>query len=168
VSPSAKYSADESEAPKFEIPQLPIVMSTSSSLPASTLVEPAEHHVVHSIYVTLRIIFGVVPIVAGLDKFTNFLADWAAYLNPLALRIIPISDHTFMHVVGAVEIIAGVLVLMKPRVGAWVVMAWLIAIALQLLMWGRFLDVAVRDLVIALAGALTLARISLFEEHRSE
>jgi len=124
------------------------------------MIEHSEHHVVHSIQVTLRVIFGVVPIVAGLDKFTNFLANWTVYLNPLALRIVPMTDIAFMHVVGVIEIIAGALVFTKPRLGAYIVMAWLIAIALQLILWGRFLDVAVRDLVMALGGALTLARLT--------
>jgi uncharacterized membrane protein YphA (DoxX/SURF4 family) len=129
------------------------------------MVEPTEHHVVHNIQLTLRILFGVVPIVAGLDKFTDFLANWTAYLNPLVLRIIPMTDVAFMHVVGVIEVIAGALVLAKPRIGGWVVMAWLIAIALQLILWGRFLDIAVRDLVMALGGALTLARLTPFAEH---
>jgi uncharacterized membrane protein YphA (DoxX/SURF4 family) len=137
-------------------------------MPASTVIDHSEHHVVHTIHVTLRILFGVVPIVAGLDKFTNLLANWTAYLNPLVLRIIPLTDTAFMHVVGVVEIIAGALVLTKPRFGAYVVMAWLIAIALQLILWGHFLDVAVRDLVMALGGALSLARLSPYVEHRAD
>jgi uncharacterized membrane protein YphA (DoxX/SURF4 family) len=142
-------------------------MATTPTMPASTTMAHSEHHVVHTIQVTLRIIFGVVPIVAGLDKFTNLLAQWTEYLNPLVLRIVPLTDIRFMHVVGVVEIIAGALVLTKPRLGAYVVMAWLIAIALQLILWGRFLDVAVRDLVMALGGALTLARLTPFAEQRS-
>src|SRR5215217_5598192 len=113
-------------------------MAHSPTMPASTMVEHSEHHVVHSIYVTLRIIFGVVPVVAGLDKFTDFLANWAAYLNPLVLRIIPMTDHAFMRVVGVIEIIAGAIVFTKPRLGAYIVMAWLLAIALQLILWGRY------------------------------
>lgn len=137
-------------------------------MPASSIVSPTEHHVVHSIQLTLRIIFGVVPIVAGIDKFTNVLADWASYLNPLILRIIPLTDHTFMHIVGVIEIVAGLIVLTKPRVGAFIVMAWLLAISLQLLIWGRFLDIAVRDIVMALGGALTLARLTPFEAIRTD
>lgn len=131
------------------------------------MVEPAEHHVVHTIHATLRIIFSVVPIVAGVDKFTHLLANWTEYLNPLVLRIVPLSDHGFMRLVGVVEIVAGVLVLVKPRAGAIVVTAWLLAIALQLILWGRYLDIAVRDIVMALGGALTLARLSRFETHPS-
>ena len=126
------------------------------------MIESSEHQVVHSVQTTLRIIYGLVPIVAGLDKFTNFLANWTAYLNPLVLRIVPMTDVAFMHLVGVIEIVAGALVLTKPRLGAYVVMAWLIAIALQLIVWGHFLDIAVRDLVMALGGALTLARLTPF------
>jgi uncharacterized membrane protein YphA (DoxX/SURF4 family) len=125
----------------------------------------SEHQVVHSIQTTLRIIFGLLPIVAGLDKFTNLLAPWTAYLNPLVLRIVPMSDIGFMHLVGVIEIVAGALVLTKPRIGGYVVMAWLLAIGAQLLLWGRFLDVAVRDIVMALGGALTLARLTPFTDH---
>lgn len=142
-------------------------MANSPTMPASTFVEPQEHHVVHTIQVTLRILFGAVPIVAGLDKFTNFLADWTQYLNPLVLRIIPMTDSAFMYVVGVIEIIAGALVFAKPRLGGLVVMAWLIAIALQLLLWGRYLDIAVRDLVMAIGGALTLVRLTPFAEPRA-
>jgi hypothetical protein len=135
-------------------------MPANPALPASTLALSHEHHVVHSIHATLHVLFGVVPIVAGLDKFTNLLCDWTAYLNPLALRIIPISAHAFMRAVGVVEIVAGIIVFLKPRWGAFIVMIWLIAIALQLVFWGRYLDIAVRDLVIAIGGALSLARLS--------
>lgn len=140
-------------------------MASISSMPASTFTEPAEHHVVHTVQITLRAIFGILPIVAGLDKFFDFLASWDGYLNPLVLRIVPMSAAGLMHMVGVIEIIAGALVLTKPKIGAYVVMAWLVAIALQLLLWGRFLDIAVRDLVMALAGALTLARLTVFTEH---
>jgi uncharacterized membrane protein YphA (DoxX/SURF4 family) len=123
-------------------------------------VTPAtESQVVHSCQATLRWVFGLVPIVAGLDKFFNLLANWEMYLNPLALRIVPVSDVTFMHIVGVIEIIAGVLTLARPRIGSFVVMAWLLAIALQLILMGQFLDVAVRDCVMAI-GALTLARLT--------
>ena len=107
----------------------------------------------------LRLIYGVVPIVAGLDKFTNFLTDWEQYLHPGIANMLPFSPHTFMIIVGIIEIVAGIIVLMKPQVGAFIVSAWLVLIALQLLAGGHFLDVAVRDLVMAI-GAFTLGRIS--------
>jgi uncharacterized membrane protein YphA (DoxX/SURF4 family) len=107
----------------------------------------------------LKIVFGVVPIVAGLDKFLGLLADWEAYLGPLARSLLPVDPATFMKVVGVIEIAAGALVLSRwTRLGAYVVAAWLVAIALQLVTTGHFLDVAVRDLVMA-AAAFSLARL---------
>lgn len=90
-------------------------MPSSQALPAPDLISPAEHNTVHSVQSTLRVLFAVVPIVAGLDKFANFIAVWSAYLNPMVLRIVPVSSDTFMHIVGVVEITAGLLVLLKPR-----------------------------------------------------
>lgn len=110
---------------------------------------------------TLRLTYGLVPIIAGLDKFTNFLTDWTHYLNPLALKVIPISAPTFMHAVGIIEIIAGLLVLnhRTTRYGAYIVGAWLAGIAVNLLAMGSYLDVAVRDLVMGI-GAFTLAKLT--------
>jgi hypothetical protein len=105
--------------------------------------------------------------IAGADKFTNLLTQWEVYLNPLALSIVPVTAATFMHIVGVIEIVAGVLVFVKPRIGGFVVMGWLLAIALQLIIWGRFLDVAVRDIVIALSGPLVLARLTPLVERVS-
>ena len=106
----------------------------------------------------LKLALGVVPIVAGLDKFFNLLTDWEQYLSPLVTRVIPAS--TFMHAVGIIEIAAGLLVLSKlTRVGAYVVSAWLVGIVLNLLTTGKYFDIAARDLVMAV-GAFTLARLS--------
>jgi uncharacterized membrane protein YphA (DoxX/SURF4 family) len=129
------------------------IHSSSAAVPAT------ESQILHSCQLTLRTAFGIVPIVAGLDKFTNFLTHWEQYLNPAALHLIPLSATAFMHLVGVIEIIAGALVLAKPRFGAFVVMAWLWAIAAQLLVGWMYVDVAVRDLVMSL-GALTLARLT--------
>lgn len=110
----------------------------------------------------LRITYGVVPIVAGLDKFTNLLTDWAAYLNPRVASIVPAA--TFMHVVGIVEIIVGIAVLSKfTRIAAWVAAAWLVAIALNLLSTGHYFDIAVRDLSMAI-GAFALTQLSAVRE----
>ena len=112
----------------------------------------------------LRVQFGFVPIAAGLDKFFNLLTNWEMYLNPLAIKAIPVSPATFMHIVGVIEIIAGVVVLSKlTRIGAYVVTLWLIAIALNLLTMGKFLDVAVRDLGLAVA-AFSLAQLTAVRE----
>jgi len=112
-----------------------------------------------SIYVPLRLIYGLVPIVAGLDKFANLLTNWERYLPPALARTPLISATSFMRVVGVIEIVAGLAVLTAfTRLGAYVVMAWLALIAATLIAAGHF-DIAVRDLVMA-AGAYTLARVA--------
>jgi uncharacterized membrane protein YphA (DoxX/SURF4 family) len=105
---------------------------------------------------TLRITYGVVPIVAGLDKFTNLLTQWSDYLNK---SMVPMDPGTFMKIVGVIEIIAGIIVLVRPLIGAYIVMIWLLLIALQLLIGGHYFDVAVRDIVMAI-GAYTLAQLT--------
>lgn len=107
----------------------------------------------------LVITYGIIPIVAGADKFTNLLTDWEKYLNPIIANSLPFSDHTFMLIVGVIEIIAGVLIFIKPDKGAYLVCVWLVLIALSLIASGNYLDVAVRDLAMAV-GAFSLAKIS--------
>ncbi|GEP95523.1 hypothetical protein [Chitinophaga cymbidii] len=106
----------------------------------------------------LKVTFGVVPIVAGLDKFTNVLTHWTDYVGQIQ-HMIPFDSFIFMKIVGVIEIIAGVLVLLRPLVGAYIVMAWLTCIALQLIISGHYFDVAVRDLVMAV-GAYVLAQLT--------
>jgi len=108
----------------------------------------------------LRIGLGLAPFLAGLDKFFNLLTNWTMYLNPLALRLIPVSAATFMRAIGVVEMIVGIAILTRwTRLGAYVAAAWLVGIALNLVTMGAFLDVAVRDLLLAVA-AYTLARLT--------
>ncbi|MBI1768238.1 MAG: hypothetical protein HYR67_07680 [Bacteroidetes bacterium] len=107
----------------------------------------------------MKLTYGIVPIVAGADKFTNLLANWPEYLNPTLAGLLPFSGNTFMMIVGVIEIVAGILVLVRPKYGALVVSAWLVLIALTLLASGRFLDVAVRDVVIAV-GAFMLVKLT--------
>jgi uncharacterized membrane protein YphA (DoxX/SURF4 family) len=107
----------------------------------------------------MRYTYGLVPIVAGLDKFTNILTDWKHYLAPAISSALPFSASTFMAIVGIIEIVAGIIVLLRPRIGGYIVMAWLVAIALALIVGGQYYDVAVRDLVMAI-GAFSLARLS--------
>ncbi|HVS92747.1 MAG TPA: hypothetical protein VHE59_11975 [Mucilaginibacter sp.] len=107
----------------------------------------------------LKFTYGLVPIVAGLDKFTNLLTDWEHYLSPWVKGIIPVNGNIFMMVVGVIEIIAGIVVLVRPQIGAWIVALWLALIALTLITGGNYFDVAVRDLVMAI-GAFVLARLS--------
>jgi uncharacterized membrane protein YphA (DoxX/SURF4 family) len=114
---------------------------------------------VNGVHTLLKFTYGLVPIVAGADKFTNLLTNWEQYLNPALKKLLPFDAHIFMVIVGVIEIIAGVIVLIKPQIGAWIVSAWLLLIALTLISSGSFLDVAVRDIVMAI-GAYTLARLS--------
>jgi len=108
---------------------------------------------------TLKLTFGLVPIIAGLDKFTNLLTNWKDYLSSNIASILPFDPATFMKLVGVIEIIAGILVLVRPLIGAYIVMIWLICIALQLIIGAHYFDVAVRDLVMAI-GAYTLAQLT--------
>jgi uncharacterized membrane protein YphA (DoxX/SURF4 family) len=112
----------------------------------------------------LRIGLGLGPFLAGLDKFFNLLANWEMYLSPIALKVVPVSAGTFMRAVGVVEMIVGLAVLTRwTRVGAYVVMVWLLAIAANLVSTGLFFDLAVRDIEIAI-GAFTLARLTTVRE----
>ena len=103
----------------------------------------------------LKWTYGLVPIIAGADKFTHILTDWDKYLAPVVADIIPMQPHTFMLIVGVIEIIAGILVLTKPKLGSLIVGLWLIGIVINLLLTGQYLDVAVRDAVMAI-GAFSL------------
>lgn len=107
----------------------------------------------------LKFTFGIVPIVAGADKFTNLLTNWEQYINPAIANLLPFSSSTFMMIVGVIEILAGILVLRKAEIGGYVVAAWLTMIALTLLAGFNYVDVAVRDLVMAIS-AFTMARIA--------
>jgi uncharacterized membrane protein YphA (DoxX/SURF4 family) len=100
----------------------------------------------------LRWTFGLVPIVAGADKFMHLLTNWDQYLAPQIANIIPFSAEAFMSIVGIIEIIAGIIVLVKPRIGSLIVSLWLVGIAFNLLLTGQYFDVAVRDLVMAIAA----------------
>lgn len=107
--------------------------------------------------------FGVVPIVAGLDKFTNILTHWDQYISGGFAKFLPFEASVFMLIVGVIEIAAGVLVFWKTRIGAYVVAAWLVSIALTLIFSWSYVDVAVRDLVMAI-GAFSLAKLSTENE----
>lgn len=112
-----------------------------------------------SLYRPLWLTYGLVPLLAGLDKFLNLLTDWPKYLSPWMAGLLPVSPQTFLHVVGIIEIAVGLLVLTRwTRIGAWIAAAWLVLIALNLATMGLF-DIAVRDLAMAV-GAYTLARLA--------
>jgi hypothetical protein len=118
-----------------------------------------------SIYVPLRLVYGLVPLVAGLDKYLNLLTDWDKYLPSAVVELLPISAHQLMLVVGIIEIAAGLAVLTSlTRLGAYVVMAWLVLIALNLIAAGYY-DIAVRDLAMAV-GAYTLGRVAALRNER--
>src|SRR3954465_9523596 len=112
----------------------------TAGLGALTRSEPG-----YQAFMMLRIAFTVAPILFGLDKFFGVLVDWEQYLAPWINDIIPGSASTAMHLVGVVEIAAGVLVFVKPRIGAYVVAAWLAGIIVNLLTYSGYYDVALRD-----------------------
>jgi hypothetical protein len=107
----------------------------------------------------LRTVFTVAPILFGLDKFVGLLTDWEQYLAPQIDALIPGTAHQAMLAVGVVEILAGLLVAVAPRIGGYVVAAWLAGIIVNLLLIGDFYDVALRDFGL-LVGALALARLA--------
>jgi uncharacterized membrane protein YphA (DoxX/SURF4 family) len=122
----------------------------------------------NSIILSLRIAFGLTAFLAGLDKFLNLLTNWEQYASPLALNVLPLSAGALMRVAGVIEMIAGIAVLSGlTRLGGYVIAGWLTAIALSLIVSGRYFDVAVRDLVMAL-GAFTLARLSELRAEATE
>lgn len=108
-------------------------------------------------YMILRFAFAIAPILAGLDKFFNILTNWGQYLSP-TFDVFG-NPHTTMMVVGAIEIIAGILVWIKPKIFAYVVVLWLLGIIINLLLLHNFYDIALRDLGLLL-GALALGRLS--------
>ena len=110
-------------------------------------------------YLILRTGFIVAPILFGLDKFTNLLTDWTAYLAPAVDRLIPGTATTAMVAVGVIEIVAGLVVAVRPKFGGYLVAAWLAGIIVNLLLLGDRYDVALRDFGLLL-GALALARLA--------
>ena len=130
-----------------------------------SLVEEADtrHHVKQA-YELLHWGFVVAPAIAGADKFFNLLTNWDKYLAAPIANVLPISTRSFMGIVGIVELAAALLVLLKPKIGAYVVAAWLAGIIVNLVMVGGYLDVALRDFGLFL-GALALGRLSHELDH---
>ncbi|HUS20196.1 MAG TPA: DoxX family membrane protein [Terriglobales bacterium] len=119
-----------------------------------------NRHPLNQAWWALRLGLGLGPFLAGLDKFFNILTDWTMYLNPLALKVVPLSPAVFMRTVGVIEMVVGIAILTRwTRLGAYVAAAWLVGIALNLALMGTFFDVAVRDVEIALA-AFVLAKLT--------
>jgi uncharacterized membrane protein YphA (DoxX/SURF4 family) len=114
----------------------------------------------NSLQQLLRLTYGLIPLAAGLDKFFNILTTWEQYVSPTVAQFLPFSTSTFMHVVGIIEIAAGIVVLSRFTIlGAYLVSGWLTLIALSLIFSGHYLDVAVRDIVMAV-GAYSLGVLS--------
>jgi hypothetical protein len=132
-------------------------MSTHRDLPAPTADtgSPAARQA----FLLLRTAFTTAPILFGLDKFFGLLTNWEQYLAPQLDVVIPGTAHQAMLVVGVVEILAGLLVAVAPRIGGYVVAAWLAGIIVNLLLLGQFYDIALRDVGL-LVGALALARLA--------
>jgi uncharacterized membrane protein YphA (DoxX/SURF4 family) len=128
--------------------------SASASASAQLRTDPA-----YQAFTLLRIGFTVAPILFGLDKFANVLVNWSQYLAPWINNIVPGSADQFMYAVGVIEIVAGILVAIRPRYGAYVVAAWLAGIIFNLVTYSGYYDVALRDFGLML-GALTLGRLS--------
>lgn len=128
----------------------------------ATTIERAElRNPVYQAYMLLRVGFTAAPILFGLDKFFNWMVDWTDYLAPWVNDIVPGSGQDFMYFVGVVEIAAGLLVAVAPRLGAYVVAAWLAGIIVNLLTVDppTYYDIALRDFGLML-GALTLGRLA--------
>jgi uncharacterized membrane protein YphA (DoxX/SURF4 family) len=125
------------------------------------LIDRAQlHDPGYQAFLVLRTVFTVAPILFGLDKFANLLTDWPGYLASWIDGIAPGSAQQAMYVVGVIEIVAGVVVALIPRIGAWVVAAWLLGIIVNLLTVPGFYDIALRDFGL-LVGAVALARLSV-------
>jgi uncharacterized membrane protein YphA (DoxX/SURF4 family) len=115
----------------------------------------------------LRIGLGVGAIATGIDKYFNRLTDWTMYLSPLATKVVPVSAATFLHIVGVVEIIAGLVVLSRwTKLGSQMVALWLLGITVNLLTTGMFYDLAMRDVEIAIA-AFVLSQLSAVRAQQS-
>jgi hypothetical protein len=130
-------------------------MTTQLQRSRLTSADPA-----HQAFLLLRTVFTIAPIAFGLDKFANVLTDWPKYLAPWIDGIVPGTAQQAMYAVGVVEILAGIVVAVAPRIGGWVVAAWLAGIIVDLLTGPGFYDVALRDFGL-LVGALALARLSV-------
>jgi hypothetical protein len=121
---------------------------------AAALSDPAAHQAFQILYVG----FIVAPIVAGVDKFLHLLVNWDQYLAPAIAGLVALSPHMFMLAVGVVEVVAGIIVAVKPSIGGFIVAAWLWGIIVNLLVIPGYFDIALRDFGLSL-GALALARL---------
>jgi hypothetical protein len=139
-----------------------------SSRPVSSLTrETASGVGARHAFLLLRTVFTVAPIAFGLDKFLELLTDdWTRYLAPWVNDLTPGTAHQAMLAVGVIEIVAGVLVALRPSIGGYVVAAWLFGIIINLVSMGEYLDIALRDFGL-MVGALALARLAVDPVARS-
>lgn len=121
------------------------------------------HPAIRQATLALQVGFVVAPIVAGLDEFSMRLTDWEAYLAPVFSNALGASVHGAMRAIGLVEVTAGLLVALRPRIGGYVVSAWLLGIIFNLLLTGKYFDIALRDVGLSLA-AFALARLATYAE----
>jgi hypothetical protein len=119
----------------------------------------AREDVAYQAFRILQVAFVLAPIIAGIDKFFGVLVNWDQYLSPTIAGVLPVAPHTFMMIVGVIEIVAGLIVAVKPYYGGYLVTLWLWAIIVNLLMARAYYDVALRDFGLSL-GATALARLS--------
>lgn len=137
----------------------PVAPGDASRSPRLEVLRTRRTDAAYQAYLLMRVGFTVLPILFGIDKFTNALVHWDTYLAPWINRIMPGDARQFMYFVGAVEIVAGLAVLLKPRYGSWIVAAWLAGIVVNLFTYSGYYDIAMRDFGLMLA-ALTLARLA--------
>jgi hypothetical protein len=130
-------------------------MATDLTASRPALADPG-----YQAFLALRIVFTVAPILFGLDKFTNLLTAWPAYLAPWIDAIVPGTAQQAMYAVGVVEIVAGIVVAVAPRIGGWLVAAWLFGIIVNLLTIPGYFDIALRDFGL-LVSAVALARLAV-------
>ena len=128
-----------------------------------TVVEVVRSSPAYQAFRILHVAFVVAPTLAGLDKFVHVLTNWDQYLAPAIAKILPFSAHTFMLIVGVIEIVAGLIVAAKPKWGGYLVAVWLAGIIVNLLIAGHWFDIALRDLGLLLA-AVALARLATAHE----
>ena len=136
-----------------------VLDTLAGSLPTAARPSVITRNPAYQAYLILYAGFAALPILAGLDKFFHLLVDWDQYLAPVIASALPVAPQTFMLAVGVVEIAAGILVALRPRIGALVVALWLLGIIVNLLLVPGYYDVALRDFGLAL-GALALHRLS--------
>lgn len=118
-----------------------------------------DENKIRNVQALLKFTYVLIPVVAGVDKFTNLLVYWPQYLHPSVAAMLPFSVDVFMRILGVIEIIAGILVFVRTKVGSYIVCIWLVLISLNLLATGNYLDVAVRDFAMAV-GAFALAKLT--------